>query len=71
MPSPSPSILVLGQFRKNQVASSQEVIWEQYCRPSHWRTKLAVCCGVSELSASAWLNEEVEVGETDSAEKRE
>src|SRR5690606_14924138 len=34
-PSPSPSILVFGQCRKNQVASTQEVIWEQSSRPSH------------------------------------
>jgi hypothetical protein len=33
-PSLLPSILTPGQFFRNQVASSQERICEQYCRPS-------------------------------------
>jgi hypothetical protein len=34
MPSPSPSISVPGQFCKKLFASAQDVIWEQYFRPS-------------------------------------
>ena len=33
-PSWSPSIWTLGQFRRKKVASSQEVICEQWVRPS-------------------------------------
>ena len=36
-PSPSPSILVFGQFRKKKEASAQDVISEQLVRPSHWK----------------------------------
>ena len=35
IPSLSPSILVLGQLFRKKIASSHEVIWEQYCLPSH------------------------------------
>ncbi len=35
MPSLFPSILTPGQFCKKKVASWQDVIWEQYVRPSH------------------------------------
>jgi len=33
-PSPSPSIPVFPQFCMKYLASAQEVIWEQYLRPS-------------------------------------
>ncbi len=35
MPSPSPSILTPGQDARKYLASAQDVIWEQYLRPSH------------------------------------
>src|SRR6185436_17025906 len=36
MPSPSPSIFAPGQLCRKNIASSHEVICEQYFRPSHW-----------------------------------
>ena len=35
MPLPSPSILTPGHFRRKNLASAHEVIWEQWMRPSH------------------------------------
>jgi hypothetical protein len=44
-PSWFPSIFTPGQFRRKNVASSQDVICEQYVRPSH--LKDAGCAGVA------------------------
>jgi len=58
MPSLFPSILTPGQYCKKKVASWQDVIWEQYVRPSHLNSCEGIVSAVGlrgrEYSAKPW-----------------
>lgn len=51
IPSLSPSIFVSGQFFRKNVASAQEVIWEQYVRPSQMKLNALELSGLGTVAA--------------------